>query len=169
MKLAYTQRPRSFCRNWARRARPVGREAAQRLEKYGPNKLKEAEKPTMLQRFLKQMQDPMLLILLAAAAVSGVTNLISHEPFTEAIIILVVVLLNAALGVFQESKAEGRHRGAADDDRRHLQGAARRAARSPCPASSWCPATSSCWKPATACPPTAACWRAPASRSRKRP
>ena len=48
----------------------------------------------------------MLLILLAAAAVSGVTNLISHEPFTEAIIILVVVLLNAALGVFQESKAE---------------------------------------------------------------
>ena len=107
MKLAYTQPAEELLQELGTTAQGLSaEEAAQRLEKYGPNKLKEAEKPTLLQRFLKQMQDPMLLILLAAAAVSGVTNLISHEPFTEAIIILVVVLLNAALGVFQESKAE---------------------------------------------------------------
>ena len=107
MKLAYTQPAEELLQELGTTAQGLSaEEAAQRLEKYGPNKLKEAEKPTLLQRFLKQMQDPMLLILLAAAAISGVTNLISHEPFTEAIIILVVVLLNAALGVFQESKAE---------------------------------------------------------------
>ena len=48
----------------------------------------------------------MLLILMAAAAVSAVTNYLSHEPFTEVLIILAVVLLNAVLGVIQESKAE---------------------------------------------------------------
>ena len=107
MKLAYTQPAEELLQELGTTAQGLSaEEAAQRLEKYGPNKLKEAEKPTLLQRFLKQMQDPMLLILLAAAAVSGVANLFSHEPFTEAIIILVVVLLNAALGVFQESKAE---------------------------------------------------------------
>ena len=107
MKLAYTQPAEELLQELGTTETGLSPdEAAQRLEKYGPNKLKEAEKPTLLQRFLKQMQDPMLLILLAAAAISGVTNLISHEPFTEAIIILVVVLLNAALGVFQESKAE---------------------------------------------------------------
>lgn len=81
-------------------------EAEKRREKYGANKLKEAEKPTVLQRFLTQLKDPMLLILLAAAAVSAVTNFLSHESFTEVFIILVVVLLNAVLGVVQESKAE---------------------------------------------------------------
>jgi Ca2+-transporting ATPase len=49
-------------------------EAAERLAKHGPNKLKEAEKPSLLQRFLTQLKDPMLLILMAAAAVSAVTN-----------------------------------------------------------------------------------------------
>ena len=81
-------------------------EAAQRLTKYGPNKLKEAEKPSLMQRFLSQLKDPMLLILLAAAAVSAVTNALSGESFTEVFIILIVVLLNAVLGVVQESKAE---------------------------------------------------------------
>ena len=81
-------------------------QAAERLAKYGPNKLQEAEKPTLLQRFLTQLKDPMLLILLAAAAVSAVTNAISGESFAEVFIILVVVLLNAILGVIQESKAE---------------------------------------------------------------
>ena len=81
-------------------------QAAERLAKYGPNKLKEAEKPTLLQRFLTQLKDPMLLILLAAAAVSAVTNALSGESFTEVFIILIVVLLNAVLGVVQESKAE---------------------------------------------------------------
>ena len=82
------------------------REAAARQEKYGPNKLKEAAKATALQRFFKQLKDPMLIVLLAAAAVSGATDFIAGESFTESIIILVVVLLNAILGVIQESKAE---------------------------------------------------------------
>ena len=81
-------------------------EAAARLEKYGPNKLKDAEKPTLLQRFIEQLKDPMLIILMIAAAVSAVTNFISGESFAEVFIILIVVLLNAVLGVFQESKAE---------------------------------------------------------------
>ena len=81
-------------------------QAAERLAKYGPNKLQEAEKPTLLQRFLTQLKDPMLLILMAAAAVSAVTNALSGESFTEVFIILIVVLLNAVLGVVQESKAE---------------------------------------------------------------
>lgn len=81
-------------------------EAAARLKKHGPNKLKEAEKPSVFQRFLTQLKDPMLLILIAAAAVSAVTNALSNESFTEVFIILAVVLLNAILGVVQESKAE---------------------------------------------------------------
>ena len=73
-------------------------EAAKRLSQYGPNKLKEAEKATLLERFLD--------LLLCAAAVSAVTSVISGESMTEVVIILIVVLLNAILGVFQESKAE---------------------------------------------------------------
>ncbi len=81
-------------------------EAAARREKYGPNKLKDAEKPTLLQRFFEQLKDPMLIILMCAAAVSAVTSIMSGESLTEVIIILAVVLLNAILGVVQESKAE---------------------------------------------------------------
>ena len=81
-------------------------QAEERLERYGENKLAEAKKTTVLQRFFQQLKDPMLLILLAAAAVSAVTNALSGESLTEVFIILVVVLLNAVLGVIQESKAE---------------------------------------------------------------
>ena len=81
-------------------------EAARRLEKHGANRLQEAKKITNFQRFLQQLADPMLLILLAAAAVSAVTSILSHESLTEVFIILLVVLLNAVLGVVQESKAE---------------------------------------------------------------
>ena len=81
-------------------------QAEELLERYGENKLAEAKKTTVLQRFFQQLKDPMLLILLAAAAVSAVTNALSGESFTEVFIILVVVLLNAVLGVIQESKAE---------------------------------------------------------------
>ena len=90
-------------------SRPEGltsEEAARRLEQYGPNKLKDAEKATWLQRFFAQLKDPMLIILMIAAAVSAVTNLISGESLAEVFIILVVVLANAILGVVQESKAE---------------------------------------------------------------
>ena len=82
-------------------------QAADRLEKYGPNKLKEAEKPTLIQRFIQQLKDPMLIILMIAAAVSALTGMLAGEnEWAEVIIILLVVLLNAVLGVFQESKAE---------------------------------------------------------------
>ena len=81
-------------------------EAKKRLDQYGPNRLKEAPKPTLLQRFLEQLKDPMLIILMVAAAVSAVTNYFSGEGFAEVFIILIVVLLNAVLGVYQESKAE---------------------------------------------------------------
>jgi len=82
-------------------------QAEERLAKYGPNKLKEAEKPTLLQRFIAQLKDPMLIILMAAAGVSALTGMLSGEPeWAEVIIILTVVLLNAILGVVQESKAE---------------------------------------------------------------
>ena len=81
-------------------------EATARLDRHGPNKLQEAPKATLLQRFFQQLKDPMLLILMAAAAVSAATNALSGESFTEVFIILAVVLLNAVLGVVQESKAE---------------------------------------------------------------
>ena len=77
------------------------------MEKYGPNKLKEAPKPTLVQRFLAQLKDPMLIILMIAAAVSALTGMLSGEnEWAEVIIIIAVVLLNAILGVIQESKAE---------------------------------------------------------------
>ncbi len=100
-------------------ATPAGlssQEAAKRQEKYGPNKLKEAEKDTWLQKFMSQLKDPMLIILMIAALVSAATTVITFlgdknmghltEGLVEVGIIVVVVLLNAILGVIQESKAE---------------------------------------------------------------
>lgn len=81
-------------------------EARERLKKHGKNKLAEGKKTSLIVRFLKELADPMTMILIAAAAVSGVTAVYSGESFADVIIILTVVLINAALGVFQESKAE---------------------------------------------------------------
>lgn len=82
-------------------------QAATRLSQYGPNQLKKAEKPGIWKRFLMQLKDPMLIILLIAAGVSALTGMLSGEnEWAETIIILVVVLVNAILGVLQESKAE---------------------------------------------------------------
>ncbi|MGN0314674.1 MAG: cation-translocating P-type ATPase [Fusicatenibacter sp.] len=77
-----------------------------RLRQYGPNKLEEGEKETLLQRFFNELKDPMILILIAAAVVSGVTSAYAGESYADVIIILIVVLINAVLGVVQESKAE---------------------------------------------------------------
>lgn len=82
------------------------REAEKRIEKYGRNKLKEAEKVSLLKRILQQLSDPMTIILLAAAVISGITSAYSGESFADTVIILIVVCINAALGVYQESKAE---------------------------------------------------------------
>ena len=81
-------------------------EAAKRLSENGKNKLVEAQRETLLQRFIKQLLNPMIIILLVAAVVSGITSAYENEPFTDVIVILFVVILNAVLGVYQESKAE---------------------------------------------------------------
>ncbi len=81
-------------------------EAAKRLEKVGPNKLREAQKVSLLSRFLGQLKDPMTLVLIAAAIVSAVTAIYAGESLADTIIILAVVLINACLGVYQENKAE---------------------------------------------------------------
>ena len=87
-------------------------EAEKRLQENGKNKLAEAKKASMLSRFIDQLKDPMIIILLVAAVISAVTEFIEHDPSTgmyvptDSIIILVVVLINAVLGVIQESKAE---------------------------------------------------------------
>ncbi len=107
MKQAYTQSVADLLRQLETSEQGLTRQQAEtRLQQYGPNKLRAAPKPTLLQRFGAQLKDPMLLILLAAAAISGATNYLAGEDFAEAAIILIVVLLNAVLGVFQESKAE---------------------------------------------------------------
>ena len=80
-------------------------EAASRLEKYGANTLQEGKKKSLLEKFVDQFKDFMILVLLVAAVVSMFAHSGEPDP-TDAIIILAVVLLNAILGVFQESKAE---------------------------------------------------------------
>lgn len=82
------------------------REAAERLERDGKNKLVEGKKVSIAERFLKQLADPMIIILIAAAVVSGITAAYAGESFTDVIIIMIVVIINAVLGVVQENKAE---------------------------------------------------------------
>lgn len=76
-------------------------EAQARLEKYGPNRLKGKPKKSMLKRFFAQLQDVLIYVLLGAAVIT-----IGVGEWVDAIIILMVVLLNATIGVIQESKAE---------------------------------------------------------------
>ncbi len=81
-------------------------EARERLEKNGKNKLVEGKKDSLLKRFLSQLTDPMIIILLVAAAISGATSIYAGESFADVFIILFVVIINAVLGVYQENKAE---------------------------------------------------------------
>ncbi len=76
-------------------------EAKKRLEQNGPNSLVEKKGKTIFQMFLAQLKDIMIYILFAAAAISIVLN-----EVTDAIIILLIVVINAVIGVVQESKAE---------------------------------------------------------------
>ena len=76
-------------------------ESRRRLERYGPNKLREGKKKTIFQLFLAQLNDPLIFILLIAAGISGFLGEISDMA-----IIALVVVLNAVIGVSQESRAE---------------------------------------------------------------
>ena len=81
-------------------------DAELRLAQNGKNKLAETKKEPMIHMFLRQLADPMIIILIVAAIVSAVIAVTQKESFADVIIIGIVVLLNAILGVYQESKAE---------------------------------------------------------------
>ena len=81
-------------------------EAEKRLAENGRNKLAEPPREPLIKRFLRQMADPMIIILLCAAAISGVLAVAEGDSFADVIIILAVVIINAVLGVYQENKAE---------------------------------------------------------------
>lgn len=81
-------------------------EADERLKKFGKNKLIEQKKRSTILRFLDQIKDPMILVLLAAALLSFATAIYQKESPADVFIILFVVILNSVLGVIQENKAE---------------------------------------------------------------
>lgn len=81
-------------------------EAEDRLTKYGENAIQEEETRSLVQKFIDQFKDFMIIVLLVAAAISAVIGYMEGEGFADSIIILIVVILNAVLGVFQEAKAE---------------------------------------------------------------
>ena len=81
-------------------------EAGKRLERDGRNELAAEKKDSLIKRFFAQMLDPMIIILLAAAAISAVLAVAEGESFADVVIILFVVIVNAVLGVYQENKAE---------------------------------------------------------------
>lgn len=82
-------------------------EAKQRKEQYGANRLAEGKKENILLRFIKQFNDFMIIILIAAAAISaGVSYLQGTHDYIDSVIIIAIVVLNAVVGLIQESKAE---------------------------------------------------------------
>ena len=81
-------------------------EAQARLNRYGLNKLKETNKKSKLAKFLDQFKDMMIIVLLIAAVFSGISSYLNGEPYTDTIVIIVVVLLNAIMGFAQELKAD---------------------------------------------------------------
>ena len=81
-------------------------EAEKRINENGRNKLEEGKKTPLIVKFFQQMSDPMTIILLVAAVVSGIISVVEKSVPTDVFIILFVVILNAVLGVLQESKAD---------------------------------------------------------------
>lgn len=81
-------------------------EADKRLSENGANKLEAAKGKSLVRKFFEQLADPMIIILIVAAIISGVLAVVENDSFADVIIIMAVVLINAILGVYQESKAE---------------------------------------------------------------
>lgn len=81
-------------------------QARRRSAENGKNKLAEGKKTPLILRFLSQFADPMIIILIAAAVISAITSVLQKEFPSDVIIIMFVVIVNAILGVYQESKAE---------------------------------------------------------------
>ena len=81
-------------------------QARRRSAETGKNKLAEGKKTPLILRFLSQFDDPMIIILIAAAVISAITSVLQKEFPSDVIIIMFVVIVNAILGVYQESKAE---------------------------------------------------------------
>lgn len=104
----YTQTPEEVMRTLGTSQEGLSEEEAKkRLATYGANELDEGKKTTMLQKLFAQFKDLMIIVLIAAAAISAmVPNSEGHREWVDAIIILAVVVINAIMGVIQENKAE---------------------------------------------------------------
>ncbi len=81
-------------------------ESKTRLKEEGLNKLKEGKKTPLLVKFFQELTNPMIIILIVAAIVSGITSVYANESFADVFIIFAVVIINGILGVYQESKSE---------------------------------------------------------------
>ena len=81
-------------------------EAKKRLINNGKNELKEGKKTSLLVKFIKELANPMIIILIVAAIISGITAYYANESYAEVFIIFIVVIINGVLGVYQENKSE---------------------------------------------------------------
>ena len=133
-------------------------EAKNRLDKYGPNELKSAEKESLFMRFLDQMKDPMIIVLLIAAVLSFVSS--GFTDWVDSVIILLIVIVNAVISISQEDNAEkaleALHKMSAP-----LAKVIRNGSLTRVETNLLFPAISSSWRLATWFPRTPASWSAP--------